>query len=221
MTTELPKHLQELDDLLLGDAFGDDAMLLSELDGFLAGLAVGPALIMPAEWLPAVWGEDGPSFEDERQAQDIIDRIMGHYNGVIGQLEHGDYRPIYDIDIDGSAMWMLWIEGFWRAVSLRIDDWLAFGAQGDEDLQRAVFTLTRLHEITSTPSAELEAMAIDGELEASAPDLIPDAVLTLHRTRLGKAGSAPRQATARSPKVGRNDPCPCGSGKKFKKCCLH
>ena len=21
--------------------------------------------------------------------------------------------------------------------------------------------------------------------------------------------------------VGRNDPCPCGSGKKFKKCCLH
>jgi hypothetical protein len=23
----------------------------------------------------------------------------------------------------------------------------------------------------------------------------------------------------RSPKVGRNDPCPCGSGKKYKKCC--
>ncbi|MEY4631795.1 MAG: hypothetical protein RIQ81_1915 [Pseudomonadota bacterium] len=22
-----------------------------------------------------------------------------------------------------------------------------------------------------------------------------------------------------SPKTGRNDPCPCGSGKKFKKCC--
>jgi uncharacterized protein YecA (UPF0149 family) len=21
------------------------------------------------------------------------------------------------------------------------------------------------------------------------------------------------------PKVGRNDPCPCGSGKKYKKCC--
>jgi uncharacterized protein YecA (UPF0149 family) len=23
-----------------------------------------------------------------------------------------------------------------------------------------------------------------------------------------------------APKVGRNDPCPCGSGKKYKKCCL-
>jgi len=27
-----------------------------------------------------------------------------------------------------------------------------------------------------------------------------------------------RQSEAR---VGRNDPCPCGSGKKYKKCCLH
>jgi hypothetical protein len=25
----------------------------------------------------------------------------------------------------------------------------------------------------------------------------------------------------KSPKTGRNDPCPCGSGKKFKNCCLH
>ena len=23
------------------------------------------------------------------------------------------------------------------------------------------------------------------------------------------------------PKIGRNDPCPCGSGKKYKKCCLN
>ena len=33
----------------------------------------------------------------------------------------------------------------------------------------------------------------------------------------------PRQPTVQydQPKVGRNDPCPCGSGKKYKKCCLH
>ena len=28
------------------------------------------------------------------------------------------------------------------------------------------------------------------------------------------------QIVASSPKIGRNDPCPCGSGKKYKKCCL-
>jgi SEC-C motif-containing protein len=29
----------------------------------------------------------------------------------------------------------------------------------------------------------------------------------------------PKPVTRETPKVGRNDPCPCGSGKKFKKCC--
>ncbi len=36
-----------------------------------------------------------------------------------------------------------------------------------------------------------------------------------------ESGYSPDVQTYRreSPKVGRNDPCPCGSGKKFKKCC--
>ena len=32
-------------------------------------------------------------------------------------------------------------------------------------------------------------------------------------------GSAPQPVRQSAPKVGRNDPCPCGSGKKYKKCC--
>ncbi len=44
--------------------------------------------------------------------------------------------------------------------------------------------------------------------------------------RGGEAGGTPRQPAGAQPrtptgeKVGRNDPCPCGSGKKYKKCCL-
>jgi len=30
---------------------------------------------------------------------------------------------------------------------------------------------------------------------------------------------APKQVVRETPKIGRNDPCPCGSGKKYKKCC--
>ncbi|MGH9778546.1 MAG: SEC-C metal-binding domain-containing protein, partial [Candidatus Acidiferrales bacterium] len=37
--------------------------------------------------------------------------------------------------------------------------------------------------------------------------------------QLGHGGPAEKPQTVRSgPKVGRNDPCPCGSGKKYKKC---
>ncbi len=35
---------------------------------------------------------------------------------------------------------------------------------------------------------------------------------------LGEA--MPKPISDIKPKVGRNDPCPCGSGKKYKKCCL-
>ena len=31
-------------------------------------------------------------------------------------------------------------------------------------------------------------------------------------------GNKPKQVV-KEPKIGRNDPCPCGSGKKYKKCC--
>ncbi len=31
----------------------------------------------------------------------------------------------------------------------------------------------------------------------------------------------PVQMARKPPKVGRNEPCPCGSGRKFKKCCLN
>jgi preprotein translocase subunit SecA len=40
-----------------------------------------------------------------------------------------------------------------------------------------------------------------------------------HRGEGGGGGGAPSQAKRDGEKVGRNDPCPCGSGKKYKKCC--
>jgi uncharacterized protein len=36
---------------------------------------------------------------------------------------------------------------------------------------------------------------------------------------MAEEGEAVKQIVREAPKVGRNDPCPCGSGKKYKKCC--
>ncbi len=35
----------------------------------------------------------------------------------------------------------------------------------------------------------------------------------------GPSDSKPQPVVNQGPKVGRNDPCPCGSGKKYKNCC--
>jgi len=34
------------------------------------------------------------------------------------------------------------------------------------------------------------------------------------------SGRTPAPVIKTEPKIGRNDPCPCGSGKKYKKCCM-
>jgi uncharacterized protein YecA (UPF0149 family) len=53
------------------------------------------------------------------------------------------------------------------------------------------------------------------------------AVLLAHAMRLAERFGDPERllepvspSRARGPKVGRNDPCPCGSGRKYKRCCL-
>ena len=56
-------RLNALDTLLLSQT-DEDGMLLSEFDGFCAGVIVCPELIKPSEWLPHVWGPNGtPDFE--------------------------------------------------------------------------------------------------------------------------------------------------------------
>ena len=220
MSGQLSKALCKLDDFLSSAAVDEEAMLLSELDGFLAGLVVCPELIQPSEWLPLVWGEEAPTFDSQEQAQGVVGLIMEHYNNLIWQLDQGRYSPIYDVDGDEVAFWEIWIEGFWCAVRLRPQAWRALAQKQDADLQQALFVLGRLAELAMKPD-DFEAMEIDGELENLAPDLIPSHVEILHRARLAQAGPRAESTNQNIPKVRRNDPCPCGSGKKHKKCCLN
>jgi uncharacterized protein len=58
-------------------------------------------------------------------------------------------------------------------------------------------------------------------LSAAAPDKIGPWIVTLNgRLANYKPAEMPLSSFPTSVgKVGRNDPCPCGSGKKYKKCC--
>jgi preprotein translocase subunit SecA len=52
----------------------------------------------------------------------------------------------------------------------------------------------------------------------AAPTAQQPAWREIHGTNGDAAPSEPRMVAGA--KIGRNDPCPCGSGKKYKKCCL-
>jgi yecA family protein len=81
-----------------------ECMQLSELDGFLAGIAVGPWLIMPSVWLPLVWRDDAP-FDDLRQANEILGIMMRCYNEILRLADTGPgaYQPVFAVDEAGAA----------------------------------------------------------------------------------------------------------------------
>ena len=74
------EELEFLDSFLLERFDGEDEVLgrdegvvcLSELDGFLTAIVSGPTTVMPSEWLPALWGEFPPLYEDLDEAQEIM-----------------------------------------------------------------------------------------------------------------------------------------------------
>ena len=99
-----PVDLDLLDRYLLSDEAPDNGMGLSDLDGFLTGILVGPELIMPSEWLPRVWGGEAPKFANEEQARLILSTIMGRYNEIAASLEAGptELDPVFWEHRDGD-----------------------------------------------------------------------------------------------------------------------
>lgn len=62
-----------------------------------------------------------------------------------------------------------------------------------------------------------------GDLEPDKPEDISDVEYLLNPERFGSKPEMRRSnhmtVVRNGPRIGRNDPCPCGSGKKYKKCC--
>lgn len=216
--------LEALDKFLMSDRAPPDSMLLSDLDGFLTGIAVGPEPVPPSEWLPLVWGGEVPAFTDPHEAEAIVGTIMCRHNQILRQIDEGTFAPLLWVDRDGAFIAMDWAEGFLQAIMLRADAWgPLFMSEPDGDLLFPILSICDDDDgdsLLGLPADEKDRVA------EQAPDLIPGCVVEIaaywrrrgpRQTSMDLAVRPDQQKHAT--KVGRNDPCPCGSGKKFKRCC--
>jgi uncharacterized protein len=222
-----PPYLRQLRRELL--ELVDDAMLLEELDGFIAGIVCCPDLIQPGDWLPVVWGraddDNAPVFETVEHANKVITLVMGHYNHVAVTLSKTPdrYLPLFaEDDRNGEILWEIWIEGFEKAMQLRPTAWLPL-LEADAEISDAVRGLLTLTEVARRDEG-ISKVRRD-ELQEIAHELIGPWVIAINEWRMenysavAAKGSAPPASHTPFGRVGRNDPCPCGSGKKYKKCC--
>jgi uncharacterized protein len=111
-----------------------------------------------------------------------------------------------------------WALGFLRGVGLRQAAWERWAAQHpavEDDLGMletlALFSVEQAEELGVEPD-DIPNLSERLELVTDLPALLQD----LNALRMEAMVARPAR---RAEQPGRNDPCPCGSGQKFKKCC--
>lgn len=212
---DLESDIEALDEFLMSDQTAEDCMMLSDLDGFLTGIAVGPELIMPSEWLPVIWGGEEPVFDDAEQAQAIIGTILKRYNEILSQIADGQIAPIFMEFSSGEVIASDWAEGFKQAITLRHDAWeKLFTSKKHQHLVLPILALCCDDDGASVIELSVEAQ---NKFFEDAAELVPQCALEI--AQFWRGARPTQQRRPAGPKAGRNDPCPCGSGKKLKKCC--
>ena len=227
----------------------DDTVSLEWLDGAMTALVAGPRLLMPAEWMPALFGDAFErAFADPEDEGRATQLLTQRWSVIASQLDPEALvdapdtlrlAPLIAADLDDAERQRLlddgelseeeladlprtgelWALGFLDAVERFPQDWVAPKPDAEDafvhdDALGAIAALV-------LPDEELRA-----DLEERYPgqtldreELIDEACFAAQDLRvywLDHAPKAPTRRVAAAP--GRNDPCPCGSGKKFKKC---
>ena len=164
-----------LDAYLESDRSPPESMLISDLDGFLTAVAIGPELIKPSEWLPVVWSGEQPVFADQNEAQAVLDAIMTRYNEILREVEQQRCEPIFWTDPAGTMIAADWAEGFAMAMGLRPKSWEPlFQSRKHGSLLIPILALCSDDEGGSALGLNAEA---EEEIMAEAPDLIPSCVI--------------------------------------------
>ena len=223
-------ELDRLDRFLL-DRINDDAYTegmdegvldVSELDGFFTALVSGPVIIPPSYWLPVVWGDFEPTWDNAKDFEDVLALMMRHMNGIVAVLmeQPEDFAPMFLVNEVGGEIHTIvddWCEGYLRGVAMAAEAWNAGGLP-------MTILLAPIRAFSSETDWQAHDLATEIEIDCVREAITPN-VREIHAWWLARRDAyAPtilEPARRTEPRVGRNDPCPCGSGRKYKKCCLH
>ncbi|MEY2631839.1 MAG: hypothetical protein RIR00_493 [Pseudomonadota bacterium] len=220
------EDLLDLDALLTHPEMEEGTMDIAELDGYLTAIALNPDGLAPEQWLGWVWdsveGRREPGFEDSRLADLTAVLVQGHFNEILAGMAEGRFESLLRnaalYDPDDAQEWFdpaAWCDGFLFGISHFPKAWQQVEAEHPEWLAPM--------RLLGTPEGEAQLAASDNaqELQNQACDQLSGCVAALYAHFQPPLHFAfPAQTFRREQaKVGRNDPCACGSGRKYKKCC--
>ena len=208
--------LSRLEHLLNPLSAAGSTMRPDEVQGFFTALISGPDSLERAFWWNEVLG-DAPEFErpeDEAELQALLEKLYRATADALASDEPLDLILYSEDDSDAADYWP-WCNAYLFALDTVPTDW--FDKADDEGFEELLLPVMALGGMFEEDDGD-DLVDFSPDELADFKDQLPEALAAVHNYWHAKQ-NAPTTVRREGDKVGRNDLCPCGSGKKYKACC--
>ena len=202
-------------ELLDAKSEAHNTMRCDEVQGFMMALLSGPDALNPTNWLPEILGEE--SLFDAKERTEIERLVMAMAADMRMKLNEKILPDLWFYEDEaGNPDFYTWCNAYLYALDIVPTDWFeAVDQEEFEDLFYPIMALGGIYD--DEENGEVILHLNEKELTPLESDL-PHVLLDIYwcwQAIINKPQTVRREGE----KVGRNDPCPCGSGKKYKACC--
>ena len=201
-------------ELLEAKSEAHNTMRCDEVQGMMALLS-GPDALNPTNWLPEILGEE--SLFDAKERTEIERLVMAMAADMRMKLNEKILPDLWFYEDEaGNPDFYTWCNAYLYALDIVPTDWFEAVEQEEfEDLFYPIMALGGIYDDEENGEVILHLNEKElTQLESDLPHVLLD-IYWYWQAIINKPQTVRREGE----KVGRNDPCPCGSGKKYKACC--
>ena len=214
------EDFDRLEALLDSPIFTDGTLRLDEIQAFLCAVVSAPTAVAREDWLAEILGPGGEASPERVELEGLLGRLHDEIGASLAQRD-GLVLILYPLDeTSDEDDYGSWADAYIHGCGLA-GDWFGHAGRHADDLAELLEPLFLLNgglrEDVEAAGERWFSPQEEARVMGEAADDLPDIVQALYDFWQSKAGFTAVRHEA--PKVGRNDPCPCGSGKKFKQCC--
>ena len=202
-------------ELLDAKSEAHNTMRCDEVQGFMMALLSGPDALNPTNWLPEIFGEE--SLFDAKERTEIERLVMAMAADMRMKLNEKILPDLWFYEDEaGNPDFYTWCNAYLYALDIVPTDWFeAVDQEEFEDLFYPIMALGGIYDDEENGEVILHLNEKElTQLESDLPHVLLD-IYWYWQAIINKPQTVRREGE----KVGRNDPCPCGSGKKYKACC--
>ncbi|HHK7950109.1 hypothetical protein HMPREF2797_07485 [Neisseria sp. HMSC061E12] len=202
-------------ELLDAKSEAHNTMRCDEVQGFMMALLSGPDALNPTNWLPEILGEE--SLFDAKERTEIERLVMAMAADMRMKLNEKILPDLWFYEDEaGNPDFYTWCNAYLYALDIVPTDWFeAVDQEEFEDLFYPIMALGGIYDEEENGEVILHLNEKElTQLESDLSHVLLD-IYWYWQAIINKPQTVRREGE----KVGRNDPCPCGSGKKYKACC--